>query len=210
LPAGVDTALFSPQAADPSLGRALGLHDSFTIGYAGLHGLWQSLDTVVDAASVLRDRGDIGFALIGEGPAKVELQRRVARERLTNVRFLPAQPRSVIARVMPLWRAGVVPLVSLPLSAHVLPVKLYELMASGVPVIFSGPVGEATDLISRVGCGLATPPGDAGALAEAVVTLCDDEGTTTTMAARGRAEAVRTLSRTNLARTFVTLATADL
>jgi colanic acid biosynthesis glycosyl transferase WcaI len=53
----------------------------------------------------------------------------------------------------------------------VIPSKLFEAMAHGVPILISVPEGEATALVRETGAGLVLPPEDPAALAAAVLEL---------------------------------------
>ena len=90
---GVDLSAFrepSPPEESRILRREFGLGEDFVVGYAGLHGHAQGLETILRAAQLLENAPDVVFALFGEGPLKADLvaQARGAR----NVRFIAAQP----------------------------------------------------------------------------------------------------------------------
>jgi glycosyltransferase involved in cell wall biosynthesis len=90
-----------------------------------------------------------------------------------------------LARVLSVtcWSVVDVALVHLkdsPAFAEVIPSKIFEAMAMGLPILFAAPQGEATDLVNRHGAGLTVPAGQPDALADAVRRLADD------MALRGR------------------------
>ena len=71
---------FQPDpAAAARLRAALGLGGRFVAIYAGIHGVAQGLETLVEAAAPLKDTPDIGLVFVGEGPRKAEVRRLMAR-----------------------------------------------------------------------------------------------------------------------------------
>jgi glycosyltransferase involved in cell wall biosynthesis len=73
------------------------------------------------------------------------------------------------------------------------PSKLFPALSCGVPVIFSG-CGEAAELIEHNECGLAVPPEDSAALAQAMMKLADDPALRQQMGKNGRLLAEREYS----------------
>jgi glycosyltransferase involved in cell wall biosynthesis len=61
-----------------------------------------------------------------------------------------------------------------PAFAEVIPSKIFEAMAMGLPILFAAPAGEATDLVNRHGAGVTVPAGEPDALAAAIRHLADD------------------------------------
>ena len=67
----------------------------------------------------------------------------------------------------------------------VLPSKMFEAMAAATPVVL-GVAGEAGRVLEDAGGGVAVPPGDAAALADAVGTLAGEQVARERMGAVGR------------------------
>ncbi len=101
------------------------------------------------------------FLLAGTGPLRERVARRVAGLRLDAVRFLGAVPNA--ARLI-----AAADLLVLSSSYEGLPVVVMEALAAGVPVVSTG-VGGVPDLVQDGRNGYLTPPGDPGALAEAIL-----------------------------------------
>ena len=89
-----------PDRVDPGLRGRLGLGDRFVVTFAGLHGIAQGLGVVLEAAALLRDRPEIVFCLIGEGPAKAGLVARAGSAR-SGQRALPARRAAVGDHAVP-------------------------------------------------------------------------------------------------------------
>jgi glycosyltransferase involved in cell wall biosynthesis len=82
----------------------------------------------------------------------------------------------------------------LPLFEDALPTKLLEYMASGRPVV-AGAAGQAARMLEEVGAGIACPPENPAALAEAIGRLAADPQLAQEMGARGRKYVEERLSR---------------
>jgi glycosyltransferase involved in cell wall biosynthesis len=201
---GADLECFKPERADAACSRALGLEGRFVVGYAGIHGLAQSLDKVVDAGDHLRDYPEIVIAFFGDGPLKGQLQEQAREKNLNNVRFFPTQPREHMPGLVASWGAGVVPLYTGALARGALPSKMFELMAAGVPVLLSAPRGEATSLIDAAEGGVCVEPENPAALARAILTLYRDPSRRNQLGRSARAYVSRYYNRQSIAEQFLT------
>lgn len=138
--------------------------DDFVVLYSGNIGAKQGLDTLLEAAMALETNRKIRFVIAGEGPAKADLMARYSA--LTNVRFLPFQPYSELNEFLNLADLHALPQ-DRGAADLVLPSKLGGMLASGGQVVVTADPGtELADFLD--GNAIVTPPGDAGALAEAI------------------------------------------
>ena len=154
--------------------------------YSGSIANKQGLETVVQAARLLRHRQDLCFVICGEGPNLAALEAQALG--LDNIRFEPLQPADRLGDLLGLATVHVLPQTA-NAADLVLPSKLTNMLASGRPVIATAATG--TGLAREIeGCGVVTPPGDAAALAEAILRLIDDPAGRSRLgaAARQRAE----------------------
>src|ERR1019366_9039321 len=85
---GVDTAAYKVDAPDLELARRLGLDGHKVFMYAGLHGLAQGLDIILEAAKLTHDP-EILYVLAGHGAEKAALVAKAEAQGISNVRFLP-------------------------------------------------------------------------------------------------------------------------
>jgi glycosyltransferase involved in cell wall biosynthesis len=150
------------------------LAGKFAVGYSGNLGRVHEFDTLLGAASRLKDDPGVAFVIVGRGPRLAEVQARVRRDELTNVRFEPHQPRDKLAQS--LGAVDVHLCVLQPgFEGLVHPSKLYGILAAGRPVIVVGdPKGEAAHIVARSGCGLSVATGDPAALVSAIGDLRRD------------------------------------
>jgi putative colanic acid biosynthesis glycosyltransferase WcaI len=125
---------------------------------------------ILAAAEMLRDQ-PITFLFVGAGAERETLMADAARRRLPNVRFLPMQPKDAMAGIWSLCDVALVHLKDSPAFAEVIPSKMFEAMAMGLPILLASPAGEASAILGDDGAGLWIPAGNPAALAEAASTL---------------------------------------
>jgi glycosyltransferase involved in cell wall biosynthesis len=124
--------------------------------------------------------------------------------KLTNVRFLPQQPRQKIPSII---RASDVCLVLLKKASvfeTVIPTKMLEFMACGRPVIL-GVDGQARQLIETARAGVFIEPEDPAALAQTVTQLYLDAELRKALGENGRRYIVQNLSRAQTAETYLSV-----
>lgn len=194
---GVDTVTFQPTPPDSELARGLGLDGHKLFMYAGVHGLAQGLDVILEAAKLTHDP-DILYVLAGEGGDKEALMAKSTAQGISNVRFLPNQPKSSMPALLNLAYASIVPLKRLDLFKSALPSKMFESMAVGRPIV-AAMWGEGADLVEAARCGLVTEPEDPESLSKAVATLAADPGLARRLGAQGREYVVKHFDRKDIA-----------
>lgn len=171
VPNPTDEALFFPRQPDPELEVAF-WRAPVTIMYLGAIGAVQGLDTVLDAAKLLLGRGDIRVVLVGDGIDRQRLQQRASAEGITNVTFLGRIAKEAVSAYMASSDIQLVSLGSANFLRRTTPSKIATILASGLSVV--GQIaGDGADLINASGAGMATTPGDAGALAGALSEVAD-------------------------------------
>jgi glycosyltransferase involved in cell wall biosynthesis len=202
---GANTELF---CLDPTarcdLRNKLGLKDKFVVVYAGLLGIAQGLGASLEAASLLATiEPQVHFLFIGDGPVKRALQEQVENLGLTNVTFLPPQPRDTIPGYLSAGDAALIPLTRKRLLGA-LPSKMFDAMACQRPVVLSAE-GEARDVLCEADAGIVVPPEDPPALAEAVLGLYGDPGLCVRYGQNGRRAVTAHYSRQMQAQQLVQL-----
>jgi colanic acid biosynthesis glycosyl transferase WcaI len=186
-----DCQAIVPGAKDNAFARAHGLVDKFVLMHSGNVGLSQNLDVLVDAADRLRSRARLVILIVGEGARREALEREAARRGLSNVRFLPYQPKDELHES---FAAADAFLVSLKpgIEGYIVPSKLYGILAAGRPYIAAvDPSSEAAAIAHDYECGVLAAPGDAADLAAKIAALCDDPAATRVMGANARRAALR-------------------
>ncbi|MEP6918457.1 MAG: glycosyltransferase family 4 protein [Acidobacteriota bacterium] len=175
-----------PGPKDNPFSREHGLADRFVLMHSGNVGLSQNLEVLIEAADRLRSKERLIIAIVGDGSKRASLEAMVASRGLTNVRFLPYQPKALLHDSFAAADAFLVALKS-GIEGFIVPSKVYGILAAGRPYIAAtDPSSEAAQIARESGCGLVAAPGDPAALAEAIATLYDDPAMTRDMGARAR------------------------
>jgi glycosyltransferase involved in cell wall biosynthesis len=196
---GVDADFFHAGAVTFDARRRLGLGpDAFLAGYIGTTGLAHGLTTLLDAAERLRGRPQIHLLILGEGAERRKLE-AAARERgLAHVHFGDNVPHAEIPSYLAALDVSIVHLRPDPLFRTVIPSKIFESMAMGVPILM-GVEGESAEIVAECGAGVCIPSGDAEAMAAALTRMAGDPAGRRALGEQGR-EAVRArYSRRSLA-----------
>lgn len=164
-----DGGAIAPKPSESTeLRRRENLRGKFIAGYSGNLGRAHEFQTLLDAARLLRDADDIVFLMIGDGAGMQRLRAAAEADRLTNIRFLPYQPRSELADSLCAADVHVVSLLP-SLEGFIVPSKLYGILAAGRPVFFIGdPDGEVARAIRVGDCGTTISCGDGESLAQAL------------------------------------------
>jgi glycosyltransferase involved in cell wall biosynthesis len=167
------------------LRQELGLREEFVLLYAGTLGMAHGLETVLMAAARLRESGGVTVLVIGEGAAREQLLARSRELRLANVRYLGKQPREKVPAYLLAADACLVPLRRSDIFKTAIPSKMFEAMAAAKPVIL-GVEGEAKEILLDAGGGIAVPPEDSEALADAILRLRQNPELAHALGANGR------------------------
>ncbi len=211
IPNGANTDLFRPEpTAGYFLRRELGFGEErfskrpFLVLYAGIHGVAQGLETVLEAARLLTGAPHIHFLLVGEGPCKADLMRRKEEMGLRNVTMLEGRPREEMPAFFSAADVALVPLRRAELFHSALPSKMFDAWACACPVVLSIP-GEAREVLERAQAGVYVPPEEPREMARAILALSADREKCREMGRRGRHFVEEHYSRQTQARQLVDL-----
>ena len=172
---GVDLWRYAPSPRNQALANELDIKtDNIVIGYIGTHGMAHALGNILDAAARLRDHKNIKFLFAGAGAERDGLMARATAEKLENVIFLASQPKSRMPAVWSQCDVALVHLKNSPIFAGVIPSKIFEAMAMGLPVLFAGPTGEGSEIVKAADTGPVIAAEDPEALATSVLQLATD------------------------------------
>jgi glycosyltransferase involved in cell wall biosynthesis len=140
LPNGVEAEAFSPMEKDAALRSRYGLEPSdFVLVYCGSLTLYEGLDDLIEAVVLLCEGGIAARLLIvGDGPARLELESLAERRRLADaVSFVGSVDPADVRPYWSLADAVALPRKPLKVCEIVSPLKPFEAMAMGKPVVLS-------------------------------------------------------------------------
>jgi colanic acid biosynthesis glycosyl transferase WcaI len=153
------------------------------VTYVGLIGDPQGLGVLADVAQMLPS---VDFMVVGDGPERGLLEKRIEELRLRNLRLTGYLAR---AEVLDAYKRSDILFAQLrdspTLNAANVPSKLYEYMATGKAIVYAGR-GLAAEMVDRIGCGVSVVPEASEAIAEAIGELLRDEARMDEMGRRGR------------------------
>lgn len=154
---GVDTSRFQKKPRDEALVAEWGLTGQFVIGYIGTHGMAHGLSNVLQAAAHLRGNDSVKFLFVGDGAERDGLIAEASAEKLTNVQFVESQPREKVPSIWSVCDIALVHLRDTAVFSEVIPSKIFEAMAMGVPILLVTPKGIASDIVLSTRSGLWVP-----------------------------------------------------
>jgi putative colanic acid biosynthesis glycosyltransferase WcaI len=188
IPNWVDTREITPQPRDNPWAREHGLVDAFVVMHSGNIGHAQDLDSLVRAATFLRDVERLRIVIAGFGARHGELTSLARRLEVTGtVRFLPYQPREVLAQSLSSADLHYVGLAH-GLAGFVVPSRMYGILAAGRPVLVAADVeSETVRIVRDAECGIVLPPGRPELVAETIRDAIAGAYPLEAMGVRGRA-----------------------
>ena len=184
----VDTRAITPQPRDNPWATRHDLVSRFVVMHSGNVGHAQDLDSLVRAATFLRDRDDLRIVIAGFGARHTEMVALAARLEVEDaVRFLPYQRRERLPLSLSSADVHVVGLAK-GLAGYVVPSRLYGILSAGRPVIVAADEdSETARLVREVGCGVVIPPARPELLARTIRDAADGAFELDEMGRRGRA-----------------------
>jgi len=186
-----DCEAIAPASRDNDFSRAHGLGDRFVLMHSGNVGMSQNLDVLIEAASRLVSKDKLVIAIVGDGSRRPALETEVARRGLSNVRFLPYQPKSQLSESFASADAFLISLKP-GIEGYIVPSKLYGILAAGRPYVAAlDPSAEPATIAVDNRCGVLATPGNADALAGSIASLYDNPALARTMGENARRAALR-------------------
>ena len=162
--------LYRPIVLDPAAKERTEVPSTgFVVMFAGNLGTAQALDTIIEAAELLKDR-DIHWVFLGDGHKRLWLDAEVEKRQLHHVHILGSRPMETMPRYFSLADAMLVTLNDDPVIATTIPGKLQSYLACGRPII-GALNGAAAEVISESGAGYSVSAGDYKGLAKSVLKM---------------------------------------
>lgn len=163
LPNGANPGVFDPRLANSAAIRSrFGLEKSLTVGWAGILREWHGLELLVDAVATIPA---VRLLIVGDGPARPQLEARIASLGLTErVALAGRVPHSEMRDYIAAMDIAVV---AEDRTAVASPMKLLEYMAMARPVV-APRLDNIRDLVDDQADGVLFRAGDSAELAAAL------------------------------------------
>ncbi len=159
----------------------------FVVMYAGNIGNKQGLEVLIDSASLLREKKQIRFYIVGEGSCKADLVQKAKRLNLPNLQVLTLQPKDMLPSM--LSAADILVLTQQAgVTDFCFPGKLLTYMASATPLVAAiNQQSETGRAISEAHAGIIVSPQNSQAITEAILKLHRSASLRRKYGANGRA-----------------------
>ena len=197
---GVDTQRVRP-AAEPPPERP------FTVGFVGTLKPWHGVEGLVHAVALLAATGqpDYRLLLVGDGPRSESLRSLAASLDVDHlVEMAGAVPPHDVPALLHRMHVAVAPYPDLA-DFYFSPLKVYEYLAAGLPVVATR-VGDLPTVLGGGRHGVLVPPGDPATLAAAISDLRADRARRASLGRQARAAAVERHDWTAVVTRVLTLA----
>jgi glycosyltransferase involved in cell wall biosynthesis len=180
VPNGANTQRFRPGL------DAMGGIEAPYACFFGSFAPWQGIGVMLEAVALPEWPQRLRLVMVGDGAERAAVTMAAAHN--PQVIYLGRLEPDELARVVANAVVGLSPQHDPGgrLTTGLAPLKVYETLAAGVPVIVSDSPGVATEVAAH-SCGMVVPPGDPMALAQAVADLVRDPVGARAMGERGRA-----------------------
>lgn len=171
IPNGINQTRFSANASGHAARRELGLTDKTILGFTGFIRSWHGLTRVVDAMVAMPEREDLHFLVIGDGPARAEIEDYAAEKGLADrVTTLGLVERDRVSHYVATFDVALQPSV----VEYASPLKLFEYMALGRAIV-APDQGNIREVLTDGDDAILFDPDDTDAFTEAIVRLCRDD-----------------------------------
>lgn len=189
VPNGVDATVFHPGLADPGERKRWNLGNGPVLGFVSGLRPWHGVEALGPLLAALAPRHpDLRLVVVGDGPAREPLARDLAERGLADLAvFTGWLPHAEVAALVRHFDVGLVPYGELQHAFYFSPLKLFECMASGVPVVAAA-VGQIAEVVGDGETGLLYRPGDLGAFVAACDRLLSDRALRQRLGAAAAAE----------------------
>ncbi len=143
------------------------LKSNFCVVFTGNIGTAQSIDTIVNAASLLKDLPNIKIVLVGSGSMSDWVSKEKQRLDLDNLILAGRFPMSAMSAIFKYASCLLVTLKDEDIFSYTIPGKLQSYLAAGRPII-AAINGEGARIVTEARAGITCPAEDSQGLSDCV------------------------------------------
>jgi glycosyltransferase involved in cell wall biosynthesis len=177
LPCAADVDAIGPSHNPELVRRGLGLSTEPIVIWVGGYYPWHDLDLLLDSfAVVLQRHPSAKLVLVGDGPTRQSIVEKVQKNGLQQAVIMTgAIAHANVPEMLSIADIAVVPYAPVPASrgGTGTPLKLFEYMAAGKPIVATG-LDQAAEVIRDGHTGLLVEAGDVKQFADAILTLLNN------------------------------------
>ena len=144
---------------------------------------------------------DISFLFLGSGAQKNKLESQAKQMGLRNTVFLASVPKADVLKYWGVLDLAVIHLKKKKLFETVIPSKIFECMAMGVPIVH-GVMGESAEMVKSLGVGICVEPENVDEILETILYLRENPDLMKELSRKGPIAAVK-FDRKKLAMTML-------
>ena len=199
---GIEVRAFQRAGDNGNAREEIGVDaDSFLLGYVGTTGMAHGLETVLEAAAYCRNSTRIKFLIMGEGAERKTLEEKAQELQLENVIFKDFVPHNQVTQYLSALDMTIVHLKPDPVFLNVIPSKIFESMALGIPILHAVE-GESAKIVADAGCGVCVPSGQPRAIADVALKYMDKRPELEEMSLAGKNAVQKHYDRAKLAKSM--------
>ncbi len=182
IPNGVDPRVFKPGPANQKVRSDWGLGEGPILGFVGGLRPWHGVNVLPHLLEhLLKQFKNLQMVIVGQGPLRETLEQDFKEKKLSKrVVFTGALPHKQVVGLIQEFSIALAPYPQLDHAFYFSPLKLFEYMACGIPVVASD-VGQIAEVLEDNKTGLLYPPGNINALQSACDRLLSEPTLRTAM-----------------------------
>ena len=175
--------------------------DKFIIGYTGTVGIANALDSFLEAATILQDKEDILFIIVGDGKEKNNLMKKYGN--LKNVIFIESIKKQQVQSMLNLFDVCYIGLKRESLFKYgVSSNKLFDYMYRGKPILYAINSGKS-NIVDLVECGVSVEAENPKAIVDGIIKLYNmDEKTRKKLGENGKKYVLENFTYEKLAKKY--------
>lgn len=149
-------------------------NDYFDIVFAGNIGPAQSVETIIEAANLVKENAFIKFHIVGDGLSRLQCEKLRDSYHLDNIVFHGFHDVSEMPKYYALADCFIITMVNNEVVNSTLPAKVQSYMLAGKPIV--GAIsGEVKDVIFEANCGYCCDSGNATELAKIITKVYNEK-----------------------------------